>query len=246
LFINTLPVICAPKASQPVGEWLRALQAQNLAAREHEHTPLYEIQRWAGLGGQGLFDSILVFENFPVDQALNGALPGGLRVDHVHSASGNHYPFTVRVLLCEDPQQPASGPCLRLDYLHAEALVDVEVALRLAAQFERLLQALAMQPVQALGEIDMLDAPAPLATVKAQPATSVLALWQRSVAQSPQTDAVRFEEQAWSYQQLDEQSERLAQRLRALGVGPEVRVGVHAPREGEFVLGLLAVLKAGG
>ncbi|MBY4950035.1 hypothetical protein K6V92_25885, partial [Cupriavidus respiraculi] len=66
LFINTLPVIQAPSPEQSIGGWLQALQAENIALREHEHVPLFDIQRWAGLGGQALFDSILVFENYPV------------------------------------------------------------------------------------------------------------------------------------------------------------------------------------
>ncbi|MFD2837137.1 condensation domain-containing protein [Azotobacter vinelandii] len=78
LFINTLPVIASPRAEQRVGEWLGQVQAQNLGLREHEHTPLYEIQRWAGLGGEALFDSLLVFENYPIAEALQQGAPEGL------------------------------------------------------------------------------------------------------------------------------------------------------------------------
>ncbi|EHF09051.1 hypothetical protein HMPREF1030_05634, partial [Pseudomonas aeruginosa] len=54
LFINTLPVIAAPQPQQSVAEYLQGMQALNLALREHEHTPLYDIQRWAGHGGEAL------------------------------------------------------------------------------------------------------------------------------------------------------------------------------------------------
>ncbi|MGO1081355.1 condensation domain-containing protein, partial [Inquilinus sp. CA228] len=63
LFINTLPVAPALDPARRVGDWLRELQAENAALREHEHTPLYEIQGWAGQGGRSLFDTLLVFEN---------------------------------------------------------------------------------------------------------------------------------------------------------------------------------------
>ncbi|MCF5139444.1 condensation domain-containing protein, partial [Pseudomonas lactis] len=59
LFINTLPVVATPDAQMSVSQWLEQLQQQNVGLREHEHTPLFEIQRWAGLGGEALFDSIL-------------------------------------------------------------------------------------------------------------------------------------------------------------------------------------------
>ncbi|MBN0480930.1 hypothetical protein JTM48_34670, partial [Pseudomonas aeruginosa] len=66
LFINTLPVIATPLPQQSLASWLQAVQGENLALREFEHTPLYDIQRWAGQGGEALFDNILVFENYPV------------------------------------------------------------------------------------------------------------------------------------------------------------------------------------
>ncbi len=70
LFINTLPVIASPRADLSVVDWISQVQDCNLGLREYEHTPLYEVQRWAGQGGEGLFDSLLVFENYPVSEAL--------------------------------------------------------------------------------------------------------------------------------------------------------------------------------
>jgi non-ribosomal peptide synthetase component F len=70
LFINTLPIVDASNPLIIVGDWLRHLQEQNLALREHGWTPLYQIQRLAGHAGQALFDSILVFENYPIDEGL--------------------------------------------------------------------------------------------------------------------------------------------------------------------------------
>ncbi|WP_277592658.1 condensation domain-containing protein [Pseudomonas chlororaphis] len=52
LFINTLPVVAAPRPEQSLGEWLQVVQARNLALRDFEHTPLYDVQRWAGLGAR--------------------------------------------------------------------------------------------------------------------------------------------------------------------------------------------------
>ncbi|EGI00083.1 pyoverdine sidechain peptide synthetase II, D-Asp-L-Thr component, partial [Pseudomonas amygdali pv. lachrymans str. M302278] len=44
---NTLPVIASPRSEQTVGDWVQQVQAKNIALREHEHTPLYTIQRLA-------------------------------------------------------------------------------------------------------------------------------------------------------------------------------------------------------
>ena len=91
LFINTLPVIAAPQPQQSVADYLQGMQALNLALREHEHTPLYDIQRWAGHGGEALFDSILVFENFPVAEALRQA-PADLEFSTPSNHEQTNYP----------------------------------------------------------------------------------------------------------------------------------------------------------
>ncbi|HTQ80616.1 MAG TPA: amino acid adenylation domain-containing protein, partial [Thermoanaerobaculia bacterium] len=62
----------------------------------------------------------------------------------------------------------------------------------------------------------------------------------------PDAVALVFEGEAVSYRELERRASQLARRLRALGVGPEVRVGISAERSVELVVGLFAVLKAGG
>ena len=66
MFINTLPLRMQVDPAMTVGEYLRAIQRSQLSIREHEQTPLVEIQKQSDLApGAALFDSIVVFENFP-------------------------------------------------------------------------------------------------------------------------------------------------------------------------------------
>ena len=97
LFINTLPVIVNTNPAQKVGDWLQALQSQNITAREYEHTQLSDVQRWAGHGGEGIFDSIMVFENYPVAEALKAGAPDGLVFGEVDSREETNYPLTLTV-----------------------------------------------------------------------------------------------------------------------------------------------------
>lgn len=97
LFINTLPVIASPRADLSVVDWISQVQDCNLGLREYEHTPLYEVQRWAGQGGEGLFDSLLVFENYPVSEALEQGAPSGLRFGEVENREQTNYPLTLSV-----------------------------------------------------------------------------------------------------------------------------------------------------
>lgn len=71
LFINTLPVRVKVEMEAEVGEWLRRLQTQQTQSREYEYSPLTQIRKWAGVKTEDkLFESILVFENYPVDEAM--------------------------------------------------------------------------------------------------------------------------------------------------------------------------------
>ncbi|WP_418960766.1 condensation domain-containing protein [Streptomyces tritici] len=65
-------------------------------------------------------------------------------------------------------------------------------------------------------------------------------------ARTPDAVAVASGPRTWSYGELEERAEELAGRLRALGVGPEVLVGVCVPLSFDLVAAELAVWKAGG
>ena len=71
-------------------------------------------------------------------------------------------------------------------------------------------------------------------------------LFEEQVHRSPEATAVVFEEEELSYRELNARANRLAHYLRELGVGPEIRVAIWAERSFEMIVGLLAILKAGG
>ena len=71
-------------------------------------------------------------------------------------------------------------------------------------------------------------------------------LFVEQASAHPQAVAVRCEGQSLSYRELDERANRLARHLRALGVGPDVMVGLCFERSLELAVALLGILKAGG
>ncbi|WP_422404059.1 amino acid adenylation domain-containing protein, partial [Pseudomonas sp. GZD-209] len=243
LFINTLPVVAAPSPQQPLGEWLRALQAQNLALREHEQTPLFEIQRWAGQGGEALFDNILVFENYPVAEALQNASPPGLSFGAIGNHEQTNYPLTLAVGL---------GDSLSLHISYARSLLRDDSVEQLLAQLCQLLLAMAGHGGRALGELAQLDAAqieqtlahsqVPFTCPDARPLHE---LFEAQVALRPQALALVHGEQRLSYAQLDARANRLARALVAGGAGPDLLVGVAVERGLDMVVAVLAVLKAG-
>src|SRR5258706_4248270 len=117
----------------------------------------------------------------------------------------------------------------------------------------RLLQAAAADAGQPLGSLPILETAERDTilrtwndTTQPVPVTTLPALFAAQAVRTPDAVAVVFEDRTLSYAALDAHANRLAHRLRDLGVGPDVLVGVCAERSLELVVGLLAVLKAGG
>jgi amino acid adenylation domain-containing protein/non-ribosomal peptide synthase protein (TIGR01720 family) len=244
LFINTLPSIVAADPGREVAGWLRELQASSLEAREHEHTALYDIQRWAGTGADGLFDSILVFENYPLDDALVQAAPAGLVLGEVSSREQTHYPLTLVV---------HQGSRLSIVFAHAREAIGEQAVARLAGQFGRLLLQLPDACGRTLGQLGLAgaDESAALLSLARRAAGEgacdpLHCMFEARAVAQPQAAAVGFEGRTLSYGELDARANRLAHRLVGLGVRPETRVGIAAGRSTEMVVGLLAILKAGG
>ncbi|UVL27796.1 non-ribosomal peptide synthetase [Pseudomonas donghuensis] len=246
LFINSLPVIGGARAQQSLQHWLQALQTHNLNLREQEHTPLYEIQRWAGHSGQPLFDTLLVFENYPVAQALEQGAPAGLRFGEVIGHEQNGFPLTLLV---------DAGEQLSVTFKYTCADFDASAVQRLGAQLHQLLLQLGdCQGHEAVASLSLFSAEARAQQV-AQGAgeladyplqCSIQQLIEAQVQRTPQAPALVYGGQSLSYAQLNARANRLAWALIGQGVGPDVLVGIAAERSLEMVIGLLAILKAGG
>nr|WP_301292871.1 non-ribosomal peptide synthetase [Robbsia andropogonis] len=112
LFINSLPVLIDAPGDMPLRDWLQRLQRYNLQMRDVAHTPLTELQQWAGRSGDALFDSLVVFENYPVSRRQVPSAAAGerlgvdadksalaaLRIDAVDAVERTHYPLTLTIV----------------------------------------------------------------------------------------------------------------------------------------------------
>jgi len=242
LFINTLPLVLSVDPERRLDDWLQALQAHNSELRQYEATPLAEIQRWQG-AGQPLFDSLLVFENYPLDASLRQPLPE-LSVDSGAHHHHTHYALTLTIV---------PGERLRLDFGYERARFGDETVARLAAQLQQLLQGFLQHENPRLRELPLLPADEYRRVTAEWNATAIAypdlrPVHKRIAAQAaatPEAIALVFEGQALSYRALDAASNRLAHRLIAEGIKPDSRVGLCAERSPELVVGLLAILKAG-
>ncbi|MGN9906763.1 amino acid adenylation domain-containing protein [Phytohabitans sp. LJ34] len=241
LFINTVPVRvrCAP--SDPVGTVLERLWEAQSGLVEAQHLGLADIQRLAGLGE--LFDTLVVFENFPDGAAEVVGLPGDVRVVGGGGEDATHYPLTWAV----DP-----GTRLRLVAEYRADLFDEPAVARLGARFATVLAALAGDPALPVGRIDLLEAgererilAAGRGAARSSEPATVPELFAAQVAAGPDRTAVVSGGTRWTFAELDARANAIAERLVAHGAGPERVVALALPRTADMVAAILGTHKAG-
>ncbi|MDT9696850.1 non-ribosomal peptide synthetase [Streptomyces sp. P17] len=241
LFINTLPTRLRWAPSETLGELLNRLQEEQARLLDHQHLGLAEIQRLAGHAGEGeLFDTLVVFENYPAETGLRDA-SGSVRItgDAFHDAV--HYPLALVV-------KPGERLDLRLKH-HAERL-DGDTVRLLGDRLARVLEALAADPARPAASVDLLS---PDEALRAHPAgeerfvpsDTLAEAFAAQVARTPDATAVVFADERLTYAELDARAEELAVRLRLRGAGPGAFVAVAVPRSAELMVALLGVLKSG-
>ena len=90
IFINTLPVRAQINDASTVTAWLQTLQHAQAEARQHHATALTQVQAWTAIpDGTSLFDSIVVFENYPVNN--NAATAHGLHMHDLDARENTSY-----------------------------------------------------------------------------------------------------------------------------------------------------------
>ncbi|MCX4809470.1 non-ribosomal peptide synthase/polyketide synthase [Streptomyces sp. NBC_01239] len=245
LFINTLPTRLRWAPGDTLGALLDRLQEEQSALLDHQHLGLADIQRATGHAGDGeLFDTLVVFENYPGGEGAPGITdPTGTVAVAGHAFhDAVHYPLALIV-------KPGRRLDLRLKH-HARRL-DADAVQSLADRLTLILHALADDPGARVADLDLLT-PEELATAhpagetRAVEATTLAAAFAEQVARTPDATAVVHDgTTTLTYAELSARADELAARLRAKGAGRERFVAVAVPRSAELMVALLGVLKAG-
>lgn len=245
LFINSLPVRVQVSPNASIAEWLRQLQVQQAEMRQYEHSSLVQVQSWSDVPrGQPLFESLIVFENYPVDEALKQRR-FTVQFEDVTSVEQTNYPITLAIGLGEQIGRTLAYEPQRFNH---------DAMLRLLGHLEQILTEMAANPEQKLAQVSLLTGPERETMLTdwnatQEPLPKPQLVHEQVAAQAqrlPDKTAVVFGAHSLSYRQLDEQANQLAHHLRAQGIGPEKLVGIKLDRSVEMIVATLAVLKAGG
>ncbi|OBF01958.1 non-ribosomal peptide synthetase, partial [Mycobacterium sp. ACS4054] len=243
LMINTVPVRATITPATTTAGLLAQLHSAHNHTLDHQHLALNEIHR--ATGHDQLFDTLFVYENYPVDPAamLN---VDGLTVAGFTGHESNHYPLTMQAT-------PGTELGFRIEY--DTDVFDAESIDTLVNRLQRIMSAMAADPQLRLSAIDVLGADERTrldamgnrtALGEAAPTPlSIPELFAGHAARSPQAIAIRDAGRALTYREVDEASDQLARLISSCGAGPGGCVALLLERSAEAVIAMLAVLKAG-
>ncbi|MFK0310308.1 amino acid adenylation domain-containing protein [Pseudomonas sp. NPDC090233] len=240
MFINSLP-LRVRLAGHSLGQGLVQTHARLADLLGHEDAPLLLAQRCSGLpAATPLFNSLINYRQ--------GALPQGQVLPGVELVAASDVVSHGLVLTVDD-----DGAALQLALRAPRAVGAPRVLGFLLATLRQFAEAEAQsQPLHALCSVPADELQRLLHTFnqtedrQSPLGTTLPALFEAQVRRTPLAVALQADDASLDYQTLNAQANRLAHRLIALGVGPDLRVAICVERGVSMLVALLGVLKAGG
>jgi amino acid adenylation domain-containing protein len=244
MFINTLPVRARMDDGRTLRELLVDLRRQGVEMRDHEHTPLVDVQGCSDIPrGAALFETVLMFENAALNARLRAADPSWAARD---------------VELHERPSPPLTltafgGKSLELRLLWEKRRFRTVTAERLVAHLVATAARFARGPDEKLGHLDTMPDDERKKVLfdwndTAKPFRDdilIHTLFEEQVAKRPDEQAVLFEGTWRTFREVDEHANRIANALLARGIGAGDMVAFLVERSHDLVATMLGVAKSG-
>ena len=250
-FVNTLVLRTDTSGNPSFRELLARVRIGDLNAYGHQDLPferlVEELKPARSLSRHPLFQVMLVLQNTPeADFGPQGLAlatqPIGIKVAK----------FDLLFILRERRAADGSPEGLSGQLEYSTDLFDRRTMETMAQRLVRALEAVASDPGQLIGEIDILDEAERReileewnATDRVVPEMTLAELFEAQVERSPKAPALVFGDAQLSYGELNERANRLANLLMSEGIGLEDLVAVAMPRSVEMIVSLLGIVKAG-
>jgi len=246
-FVNTLVLRTDASGNPSFRELLGRARKTALGAYEHQDLPfeklLEELQPERSLSYSPLFQVMFILQNAP---------NAGLELPRLSVSPVRPDTETARFDLTLSIHETPSGLSGALQY-NTDLFHDATIT-RMIGHFQILLKGIVADADRRISDLPILTGAekhqllvAWNETARDYPKKKCLhQLFEDQVKRTPDSMAAIFEDQQFSYEELNRRANRLAGRLQRLGVGPAVLVGLCVERSLELVVGIMAVLKAGG
>lgn len=244
LYINTLPLRIRAEAYERTEDVLKRIEKEIREREGYENIPLVEIQGISETGtGENLFDTLLVIENYPIDQMLKqNNRSFDLEINRVKEAT--NYDVTVGVML---------GESVGLTVIYRGSKYTPDSIERLTKHFMNILRQMAENSQGTIGEIKTVSEEEEHQLIYDFNNTgtdypkdkTVYGLFEKQAEQTPEQIALVYGNERLTYKELNKRANQLAWHLKNKGVRPDEIVGVMQERSIEMMVSILGVLKAG-
>ncbi|WP_127573070.1 non-ribosomal peptide synthetase, partial [Paenibacillus xylaniclasticus] len=248
LFINTIPVRIRFEDGCCFKSFVQQLQESSIRSEQYGYLPLYEIMNQSATT-RSLFDHILVFENYPIEESLSidySDAGSQLCIADVKAVEQTSYDLNVVVVPGKEITVRFSYNGHRFDpsmieryQIHLRQLITSVLDHPAEASLNQLSITTAEERHQLLHVFNATEMPYPREKTIHQ-------LFEEQVEQTPDQIAVISEMERVTYRELNARANRLAHKLRKLGVKADSRVSLLAERSVDMIAGIIGILKAGG
>ncbi|NJD01334.1 MAG: amino acid adenylation domain-containing protein [Ruminiclostridium sp.] len=242
LFINTIPIRVQYSKDTRLNDLLKQVQESAINSEKYQYIDLAEIQ---AITKQNIINHILVFENYPIADAINEIGDDGFKIEKTDVFEQTNYDLNILIV-------PKSYMEFHFDFnsnIYSQDFIE-----RLTKHLQCLILNILKNADSAISDIDIL-----LEEEKNKilyefnntecnyPANKVIhELFMEQAKKYSENTALLFNGKAMSYSELDNKSSKLALYLRSKGVGRNKCIGLMMHRSFEMMIGILAILKAGG
>jgi amino acid adenylation domain-containing protein len=243
LFINTIPLRIKLDNKKKTIDWLNENQVSFSELLQYEYTPLVNIHKWSSIPGtEEMFKSILVVENYPVDEAVKQT-ESELKIENLTTAEKTNFPLTLVA---------SPGKLIAFDLAYQTERFEKNVILRLLEQLETTINYFVSNSEELLENITIISEEEKHIIEKWSliekpfPEINKIHKWFEAIVDKyPQNIALTFKEKSITYKELNERVNKLSDYLIKKEIALEDIVGVCIDKSFEMVIASLAVLKAG-
>ena len=242
MYINTLPLFMNIEKDVCIDEWLMDLQKEQVLMRQHQHTPLSNIIEWTNIQGD-LFDSLLVFENYPVSKVVNEK-EWKLQVENVAINEHNNYPLSIVVV---------SSDQINIRFSYNTVLLQKDYIEKISGHFENILKQVVKNVNGKISGLNLITSQEERELLfgfndrqTQYPATkTIVDLFEEEFLKAPEKVAIFFEGQQLSYKQLNERANQLAGFIKRKKIEEGSMIPISIERGLNMMIGILGILKSG-
>jgi amino acid adenylation domain-containing protein/non-ribosomal peptide synthase protein (TIGR01720 family) len=247
LFINTLPVRAHLKPNQTIVEFLTGLLDDQMESDRFSYTPLVTIHGCSSVPSRlSLFDSILVFENYPLDSSIDEQAQA-LAIKNLQVHEQTNFPLTITAsggiqIPIKIAFDQSLIPSEKIDQLFTH----YQNLLSFACQYQNATLSEWMSHTLSTSEKESLITQLNESTFALpNPAPTLTKLFEEQVKSSADRVALSMGAQCLTYDELNRRANQLARQLLSLGAKQGDLIGVCLERSPLLIIALLGIQKIG-